>query len=170
MDGTVTRVGIVGHRYFNDRSTGEFIYQQSYQFLRQLKLIDPTLITISAIAEGADTLFAEAAIKLDLPLEIVRPFRKYIDDFQSEGASKRYCHLKAAARNEKILPYETRSVNAYEAAMRWVVLRADLLFAVWDGLPPRGRGGTGHAVRQAIKCNRPWIHLNSREKSITYHW
>ena len=166
----MTRIGIVGHRYFSDRSTAEFIVQQSYRILARLKRKHPTLITISAIAEGADTLFAESAIKLNLPLEIVRPFQSYIDDFPSADAKERYCHLRAAARKEEILPYETRSEEAYEAAMKWVVMRANLLFAVWDGFPPRGRGGTGHAVQQALSHNRPWIHLNSRNRSITYHW
>jgi hypothetical protein len=166
----MARIGIVGHRYFCDQSVVAFISQQCFGLLEQFKALDPALTTISAIAEGADTIFAEAALKLDLPLEIVLPFRDYVSDFPTEDARERYRRLRAAACTEKILPYATRSDEAYEAAMNWVIMQADLLIAVWDGLPSGGTGGTGYAVQQAIELNQPWIHLNTRNQFVIYHW
>ena len=121
-------------------------------------------VAISALAEGADTLFAEAAVTAHVPLEIVRPFSCYADDFRTEPSRQRYRALAAEARKETRLRYKTRSVRAYEAAMCWVVDHCDILVAAWDGRPARGPGGTAHAVRHAELIGRPVVRLD-----VTYH-
>jgi hypothetical protein len=128
-----------------------------------------SVVAMSAIAAGADSIFAEAAISLGLPLEIVRPFDSYSADFDHHTERERYAALRAHARNEFRLQYRSRSLVAYEAAMEWVVLNSDLLVAVWDGQPAEGRGGTGQAITLATKLNRPWIHLNTCDFSIIHH-
>jgi hypothetical protein len=85
-----------------------------------------TSFAISALAEGADTLFAEAALQLGVPLEIVRPFDRYVDDFATRPSRSRYRGLVEAARRETRLPFAAASVHAYEAAMAWVVRACDL--------------------------------------------
>src|SRR5438270_2400874 len=42
---------------------------------------------------------------------------------------------------------------------RATVAHCDMLIAVWDGLPPRGRGGTGEVVQLAITRGTAVIHL-----------
>jgi hypothetical protein len=125
------------------------------------------VVAVSAIAEGADTLFAEAAVTLGVPLEVVRPFEEYDDDFVDAVARKRYMDLQAVARNEVRFEYASRSLAAYEAAMTWVVRTSDLLLAAWDGLPARGPGGTGRAVEEAVRLGRSWIHLNTSDLTMT---
>ena len=72
------------------------------------------LRALSAIAEGADTLFAEAALELSIPLDIVRPFQDYAADFRKKVARERYEKLRAAARSEKKLHHHERSDNHTE--------------------------------------------------------
>src|SRR5438552_11828242 len=127
------------------------------------------LNALSAIAEGADTLFAEAAIRLDIPLEIVRPFTNYAEDFRTASARTRYEKLRAAARNETKLPYPERSDMAYKAAMNWIVDRSELVVVAWDGQPAIGSGGTGDAVRQLMLRKRPWVHLDVVNISMIFH-
>ena len=166
----MTRIGIVGHRFFNDDNVLRFVRGQSTSILDKARNEHPDLIALSAIAEGADTIFAEAALALDIPLEIVRPYQAYSVDFVTASARDRYHRLRAAARSETQLSYMRRSNKAYETAMNWILMRSDLLVAVWDGQPANGPGGTGHAVHQAIQLRRSWIHLNVIDLTTTHHF
>ena len=53
----------------------------------------------------------------------------------------------------------TTNRHAYLQAGRATVAHCDILIAVWDGLPPRGRGGTGEIVELAIQRGTAIIHL-----------
>ena len=163
------RIGIVGHRYLANSETIAFVSDQSLAVLRQAQLKHPDVVAFSAIAEGADTLFAEAALTLGIPLEIVRPFAEYAADFETQEAMARYEALHLAARRELVLTHNERSNVAYEAAMNWIVNQSDLLLVVWDGLPADGAGGTGDAVKQALQLRKAWVHLNVTDLSVTAH-
>ena len=163
------RIGIVGHRYLANSETIAFVAAQSLAVLRQAQKTHPEVVALSAIAEGADTLFAEAALTLAIPLEIVRPFADYASDFETHLARRRYETLRAAARCEEILTRKERSNAAYEAAMNWVVKRSDLLVVAWDGRPAEGAGGTGDAVKRATQLKRPWLHLDVTDLSVKSH-
>lgn len=163
------RIGIVGHRYLANRETIAFVNEQCFVILKQVKSEHTDVVALSAIAEGADTLFAEAALALDIPLEIVRPFDDYAADFETKVARERYEELRAAARSEKRLVHKERSDIAYGAAMNWIVNHSDLLVIAWDGLPAAGPGGTGSAVKEAVHLNRPWLHLDVSDLSVKSH-
>lgn len=163
------RIGIVGHRYLANSETVAFVAEQSLVVLKQVQVKHPDVVALSAIAEGADTLFAEAALLLGIPLEIVRPFEDYATDFETHLARTRYETLRAAARCEEILTRKERSDAAYEAAMNWVVMRSDLLVVAWDGRPAEGAGGTGDAVKRATQLNKPWLHLDVTDLSVKSH-
>jgi hypothetical protein len=166
----MTRIGIVGHRFFNDDLVLKFVKQQTTEILNKALKENTNPIALSAIAEGADTLFAEAAIALDIPLEIVRPYLTYSSDFASASSQNCYNRLRTAARRETQLPYLHRSDEAYETAMKWIVMRSELLIAVWDGHPANGPGGTGNAVLQATQLGLYWIHLNVVDLTVTHHF
>lgn len=163
------RIGIVGHRYLSNSETIAFVANQSLAALTRARAERSDVVALSAIAEGADTLFAEAALSLQIPLEIVRPFSEYAADFESSAARRRYEKLRAGARSELKLTYQERSNLAYEAAMNWIVRQSDLLVVAWDGLPAEGAGGTGDAVKQARRLNVPWLHLDVTDLSATFH-
>lgn len=127
------------------------------------------VVALSAIAEGADTLFAAQALVLGIPLEIVRPFEEYMGDFTTAAAREQYARLRAAARREVKLPYAHRTSRAYLAAMDWIVEHSDLLVVAWDGSPAIGLGGTGDVVQLVVRMNRAWVHLNVVDFSVTFH-
>jgi hypothetical protein len=160
------RIGIVGHRHL-DLATTEFVSIESKRIFAQILRNTSRVIAVSAIAEGADTLFAEAAHAFGVPLEVVRPFDSYDSDFVDAASRRQYDRLRTHAQNEVQLNYKSRSLEAYEAAMTWVVMTSDLLLAAWDGRPANGPGGTGEAVEKALRLNRPWIHLNTSDLSTT---
>jgi len=61
----------------------DFVTEQCISILQQIKKSYGNVVALSAIAEGADMIFAEAAFSLNIPFEIVRPFEKYITDFET---------------------------------------------------------------------------------------
>ena len=51
--------------------------------------------------------------------------------------------------------------KAYEDAGRYVVTHCDILIALWDGRPSRGRGGTAEIVAYAREEKRPLIIIST---------
>ena len=121
---------------------------------------------VSALAEGADTLFAEAALELGLALDAVTPFAGYDADFVTPYARTRYRRLVRAARSELSMPHRDRSDEAYANAMRAIVDGCDLLVLVWNAAPSPSRAGTAAAVAYAVGLGRPWVHVDVRTRRI----
>lgn len=113
---------------------------------------------VSSLAEGADQLFAEHVLAAGGTLELIEPCANYADSLAGD-ARTRYQRLRAAAVEVITLPYPGAGPAAYLAAGLLVVARCDLLFAVWDGLPARGRGGTADIVRYAQARGRRVVVL-----------
>lgn len=162
----LTRIAIVGHRALGGASVEGFVADASRTLLQEAKGRWSRVDAVSALAEGADTLFAEAALELDVPLHVVTPFTQYESDFVEPQARRRHDALRAAAVTETRLPFFARSDGAYEAAMRWVVDTSDMLVAAWDGRPSLGRGGTGDAVAHALATGHPVVHLDIAERAV----
>src|SRR5262249_4191006 len=110
----MNRLGIVGHRCLNAAATA-FVDSASRAVLADALATRAEVVALSALAEGADTLFAEAALSLSVPLEVVRPFARYAEDFGTDESRRRYRTLAAAARLETKLGFVGRSAHAYEA-------------------------------------------------------
>jgi hypothetical protein len=51
------------------------------------------------------------------------------------------------------------SLDAYVMTGRGTVAHCDVLVAVWDGRPPRGRGGTGEVVQLALTRGTAIVHI-----------
>ena len=123
---------------------------------------DPTLRFVSAIADGADQIAAEAALSYGWDLQAILPFRRadYRESLHSSEARDRFDALLARSTRVLELPGEDpNDVEAYVMVGRATVAHCDVLIAVWDGLPPRGRGGTAEVVQMAIARGRPVVHL-----------
>jgi hypothetical protein len=155
------RLGIVGHRVL-DPEAREFVAVACSTLIADAQR-ETKVAGVSALAEGADTLFAEAALSSGATLEVVRPYDGYEDEFTTVSQRRRYRALVEAAGRETHLPFSTRSTPAYEAAMRRVTHDCDVLVAAWDGTPPRGTGGTADTIRYARSIGRRVIHLDVRE-------
>ncbi len=118
---------------------------------------------VSALAEGADSLAAEAALRLGWQLDACLPFHPsgYAIDFAEGLPRERFEHLQARSSAVFALPGErTAATAAYEAVGRVVLDQADILLAIWDGDPARGRGGTAQIVAEAVARHMPVIHID----------
>lgn len=162
----MTGVGIVGHRFLQP-SAAAFVAQQCHVLLAELQEQLVEVTAYSAIAEGADSLFASAALALRIPLEIVIPFTGYEHDFENEPAQNTYRHLQQAASVKTILPFTGRSVDAYYQAMQWVLERSAIVIAVWNGDSSGGRAGTADAVKKIREAGRSWIHIDINSYTVS---
>ncbi|MEU0386118.1 hypothetical protein [Streptomyces chartreusis] len=114
------------------------------------------LVGVSCIAQGADSLFAEAVLAFGGRLVVVIPSEDYRRINVESGHARRFDRLVAVADEVLALSYETAGRQAYDAANAVLLARADRLVAVWNGEPPSGRGGgTADAVLQAREAGIP---------------
>jgi hypothetical protein len=158
-------VGVVGHRSLTVEAAG-VAGGVCARVFTQLARAGRRPAAVSALAEGADTLFARVALALGVPLEAVKPHGEYLDDFGSSEAQAEFLNVWTRARHRTVMPYRSRSDAAYQAAMQWVAARSDLLVAVWDGLPSTQIGGTAHTVAYARSLGRPIIHVHSKVERV----
>jgi hypothetical protein len=122
----------------------------------------PALRLASPLADGADQIAAEAALAAGFELQAVLPFPRadYLLDFEDEAArASSEALLGRAARILELPGDRTRPLDAYIMAGRATVAHSEIMVAIWDGLPARGRGGTGEVVEQALRRGAPVIHV-----------
>ena len=122
----------------------------------------PSLTLVSPLAEGADQIAAQAALDRGWKLQAVLPFDSstYLADFNDADSRSHFHRLVEQAHCTLQLPgRQDDPLEAYVMAGRGTVAHCDILIAVWDGLPPRGRGGTGEIVELAIQRGTAIIHI-----------
>ena len=134
----------------------------------------PSLRFVSALAEGSDQIAAEAALSHGWELQSILPFRRsvYRESLADVEARNGFDALVARATRVLELPGDNPSdVEAYMMAGRATVAHSDILIAVWDGLPPRGRGGTGEVVQMAVAHGKPVVHIPPEpDKPVKLLW
>lgn len=119
---------------------------------------------VSALAEGADRIAAQAALTRGWPLTVVLPFARgeYEKDFSAPGSPAAFAALMARADEIVALPGDAaKRPEAYEAAGFWMLDRAAILIAVWDGGVSRGRGGTTEMIQAALARKRAVIRVDA---------
>jgi hypothetical protein len=109
---------------------------------------------ISCLADGADQIFARAVTDLGGALEAVIPAAQYRDGLPAD-ARPEYDDLLARAAAVRRLPFTESTSESHMAASKLMVDSADELYAVWDGKPTRGYGGTADVVAYAREHNTP---------------
>jgi len=143
------RIGITGHQALPASAVPTI-----ESAFRSMLDAEATGTVISCLAAGADQLLATLAVSHGFGLEAVVPCRDYESSFAPEQLPS-YRMLLDAAESVLTLGFPEPSEDAYLAAGKEIVERCDVLAAVWDGLPAKGKGGTGDVVEFARACGRP---------------
>ena len=124
--------------------------------------VAPRLHLVSPLAEGADQVAARVALAKHFTLGAMLPFARglYERDFAAGLPRDGFQALLAQARSVLELPGERGApLAAYVMAGRATIAHCDVLIAIWDGEPPRGRGGTGEVVEIALLEGTPILHV-----------
>jgi hypothetical protein len=87
-------------------------------------------------------------------IEAVIPAGQYRDGLPAESL-REYDGLLASAAAVHRLPYGESTAKAHMAASVLMIEKADELWAVWDGEPARGYGGTADVVMYAREHEIP---------------
>ena len=173
----VLSVAVTGHR--SDALPDESLPAIEHRLRSVLKLLSSTasklhaaeresfapdparFMFLSPLAEGADQIAARAALDLGFELHAILPFARadYDSEFSADGRRKLLALLERADRVLELPGRRDRSLEAYVMTGRSTVAHSDVLVAVWDGLPPRGRGGTGEVAQLALVRGTPVIHV-----------
>jgi len=121
-----------------------------------------TFSVVSALAEGADRIVTHEVLALEGAwLDAVLPLAPddYERDFETPESRAEFRTLLARAAQVSVVGDERSRDDAYEAAGREVVDRSDVLLALWDGEPARGKGGTADVVEYARSGGVPVIWI-----------
>lgn len=156
------RVGITGHQRLADDAAWHWVWGALVQEIQP----SHETVGISSLAIGADQLFAECVLKFGGSLIAVIPFPDYSRTFRSENERLRYEQLLGAAEQVITLPGERDEESSYLTAGELVVQESEMMVAVWDGLPAKGKGGTGDIVSFAVSLNRRVLHIEPIHKQI----
>jgi hypothetical protein len=156
-DGQV-RVGVTGHRALADRAQVE----ASVDAVLDRLLAEPGRDGIevwSSLAEGADRLVVDRVLaRPGSRLSVVLPLPA--DDYEADfaDAASRDAFRALLARADETVTVGPDGggsrESAYERAGHAVVDRSDVLLALWDGEPSRGRGGTAEIIEYARDRDR----------------
>jgi hypothetical protein len=120
---------------------------------------------VSAIAEGADRMAADAALKRRWRLETPLPFQvpRYLEDF-ADSASKAAFEalLKRSKRVEASPAADLPSPAPYAAVGEMIVAWSDVLIALWNGQAPKGPGGTAEVAAKMLAKGGPVVWIPSQ--------
>ncbi|SDU32624.1 hypothetical protein [Jiangella alkaliphila] len=145
------RIAVTGHREL-DPATTQLVDDAIRERLAQVRA--DGLAGISCLADGADQVFARAVLDAGGRLVAVVPAAEYRAGLPAE-AHAAYDALLAEAAEVRRLEFTKSDPEAHMAASRHLLRHADLLYAVWDGRPARGWGGTADVVREARELGLP---------------
>jgi hypothetical protein len=139
------RVGVTGHRALAEPD------DVRRRVDAVLDTIDAPLTGVSSLAEGADRLVAQAVLDRGGRLAVVLPLdaADYETDFADAASRAEFRRLLDAATAVTTMPPAATREDAYAAAGAAMLAGCDVLLALWDGEPGRGRGGTAEVVAAA---------------------
>ena len=121
----------------------------------------PSLVFVSPLADGADQISAEVALDLGFELHAVLPFeRSAYRTTLEHGSLEGFDRLIERASRVLELPGEVEHpLEGYVLTGRASIAHSDLILAIWDGEPARGRGGTAEVVQLALVQGTPLVHI-----------
>jgi hypothetical protein len=157
------KVGITGHQQLT--AERDWVWVTS-AISAVLKSLGQTVDGISSLAIGADQIFASLILELGGHLHAVIPFPNYQSILRPADRDV-YQRLLSSASTTTTMHMTGTAEDAYLAAGKSIVDMSDVLVAVWNGLPAKGKGGTADIVNYAIERNKQIIHINPINQTVT---
>ncbi len=141
----MTMIGCTGHQQMPPEAR---VYADREMRLL-LASVGTSIVGVSSLAAGADQMFARAVRELGGRLHVFIPSDGYESTFSEAEDLRSYLQLLAEATTVATLPCPEPSEAAFLAAGKAVVDECDVLYAVWDGKPAQGLGGSADVVKYA---------------------
>lgn len=174
-------LGITGHRDID----GNYQEVKSKLEIELKKIIDhhDKITLVSPLAEGSDRLFVHTAIEAGADkikkMLVIMPFEKdkYIKDFKTDASKDEFLAMtpqdgvkqyKGIGVECKVIPCSTGKEDGYLKAGQSTVSKSDVLFAIWDGLPANGTGGTAEIIEFAKDLKKNIVIINPTNYEVSY--
>jgi len=155
------RVGITGHQQLEDPKAWAWVARVMHD---ELARVAPPLIGVTSLAVGADQLLARLVLEAGGTIHAVLPFADIERSFSPKDVPV-YRELVRQATVE-VLDTHGTDEDAYLAAGQRVVELSDIVLAVWNGKPAKGKGGTADVVAYAIRRGVPMIHIDPISRTV----
>lgn len=140
------RVGVTGHMNLSEESV-PLVAEAVRAHLSTLDI--SSLVGVSCLARGSDSVFAEVVIEVGGQLEVVLPSSNYREVKVKPDHAPQFDRLIGKASEVKTMAFDNPNRDAYVAANEAVLGTVDQLVAIWDGQPSPDKGGTAGAVEEA---------------------
>lgn len=158
-------VGFTGHRQLRQPEAIERVLRETLEGLRRERGVE--WLALSSLAEGADMIFARTALQLGLGWEAVLPMPPA--EFRQDFTPERWREVEALladAEHAGVIGERHARDDAYLDCGMETVNHCDVLLAVWNGEPSRGRGGTAEIVAYAREIGRPVIIIDANTLTV----
>ncbi len=154
-------IGTTGHRDLTEESS-RYAQKQLETLFKDLKktLKETPIYLLSPLADGADRVTANVALKHDIKLIVPLPFEEeeYLKDFSAES-KKSFEKLLAQSERKYFVGYHTQNSDAnfsnrdaqYQAVGEHIAVSCNLLIALWDEKELNKIGGTTEIVKYKRK-------------------
>lgn len=158
-------VGFTGHRRITDSAlAGKCIADALASLMAEAS---GEWVATSSAALGGDLLFAQSVLTAGMAWEAVLPLAPA--DFEKDFAPEEWQQVESLlkqARIVRVIPSEGDREDAYLDCGIDTVNSCDVLIALWDGEPSRGRGGTADIVAFARELGRPLIVIDPKTGNV----
>jgi len=159
-------VGFTGHRQLVNPAEAANAIREALETLRSE--IPGEWIALSSIADGSDQLFSHHARDLGLSWHAILPMSRA--EFAKDFTAVEWTNVEvalAAADHVRVIHNESgdREESYLDGGIE-TVNGADVLLAVWDGDPARGKGGTADVVRYARSIGKPLMIIDGVSHEI----
>jgi len=160
------RIAVTGHRILAERARVAAGVETALGRI-EARFPGRALVVVSALAEGADRLVAEAVLGRHgsrLVAVLPMPRSDYLTDFTTPDSKEAFLRLLAGAAEVVELPASSTRPKAYAVANDRLLDGIDILVAIWDGQGAQGEGGTAEVVARARNLRLPlaWVHAGNR--------
>ncbi len=139
------RIGVTGHQDIPPQALAHV----TRGINRVLDDVKGNLVGVSSLAVGADQIFAASVVERGGRLEVILPCKGCEMTFSHSEDLRNFRSLLERAATVETLSFEDASEDAYLAAGHRVVELSQMILAVWDGQPAKGKGGTADIVAYA---------------------
>jgi hypothetical protein len=170
-------LAVTGHRTFGKRQKRvASLIRGELERIGRAHLAAPVAV-VSALAEGADRLVARLAHEVlgaRLVAALPMPADAYEKDFTTAASRREFRKLLKSAdvviegpllsKGRKWRTYSEERNQQYAWGGAYAAKNADMLFALWDGKPARGTGGTAYVVDWFLTGRTPRRYRMSRSR------
>ncbi len=160
------KIGFTGHQKIAHPERWGWVKDQLQQVLREVA--KPGDLVASSLAKGGDQILSQLAIDEGLSIEVIIPCAGYEGAFTDTEGLAQYRKLLSKSADVIALDFPSPSENAFLAAGKKIVDRADLVITLWDGKNAVGKGGTGDIVEYARELGRQVIHVNPDSMQVQH--